>query len=175
MEEIKFYAKCIFPTTTFKGGKYYEVVNEEDYDITVINDNGNSVKTGRYRFDKIISKKEEIKGNEAVCINSGAFKNLTKGKKYTIINETKTRFNVINDLGKEALYSKKYFERKAVAVKKVAVAENKNEAVCLYPIANELSFKKGYKILKEEGDYITVKSDNGKEMKYFKKRFRINK
>ena len=174
MEEVKFYAKCIFPTSTFKGGEYYEVINEEDYDITVMNSNGNKVKVARYRFDKIVAKNVVKKENIAICVNKGSFRNLTKNKEYKIINETKTRYNIVNDIGKEALYSKTYFEKKEVKATPVVAKEQKG-AICLYPVADELSFRKNYKIVEEKERYVTVINDKKEKAEYFKKRFKINK
>lgn len=43
------------------------------------------------------------------CINKGEFKNLTVGFIYEILNETNTKYLIVNDKGSEASYGKGYF------------------------------------------------------------------
>lgn len=43
------------------------------------------------------------------CINKGEFKNLTVGFVYEILNETNTKYLILNDKGSEASYGKGYF------------------------------------------------------------------
>ena len=181
MEVMKFYSKCIFPTPTLTGGKYYEVINEGEYDITIVNDKGNTISTSRYRFDDIKMEKEMQKksSDEITCIDNGKFSNITKGKTYKIVNETDSYYKIKNDKGYNAIYSKKYFA-KMEAKEEVSKPEkpkvsSKNVAVCIYPVANELSFKKEYAYKNITGNHVLLTNDKGESKKYLVKRFKINK
>ncbi len=173
MNKVKFYAKCIFPTSTLSGGKLYEVFNESNYDITVINDNGNKVTTNRYRFDKIEVKKVKDDDKYVECINPGKFKYLTLGKKYKVINTEGKKYMILNDKNHKAYYGISYFTE----IKKISETEgpkkvDKDYIECIYPKAEELTFKKKYKIVDEKDSLVFIKNDKGEIAKYLKKRFK---
>lgn len=179
MEKIKFFAKCIFPTTTLEGGKWYEVINEEDYDITVINDKGNKVTVARYRFDKIEARKiEKMDNNKVKCVDTGKFKNLTKDKEYEVLREMKTKYLVKNDKGVEALYGKKYFSKviEKIVEKKPSVRKKVAEktVMCLYPISDVLTFRKTYTVFEKDDKEkkIFIKDDTGRKEWHLAKRFK---
>ena len=173
-----FFAKCEFPTATIEKGKEYEVLDENDNIITIKNDKGNKISLIRDRFSVVRaednSPKEEA--SKIICKTTGKFKSITVGNKYTIEKESKDFYYIINDLGKQSRYGKKYFQiaKKYVPKEKAKVLK----AVCYFPIEGETTFKKAYDF-KEGGqvkaDFISIKNDKGVTSLYLKKRFKLEK
>ena len=48
------------------------------------------------------------------CINTGTNKSITEGLAYELVNETETRYSLINDKGIQKNYSKDLFEEVVV-------------------------------------------------------------
>lgn len=177
MENYRFYSNCIYPTITLTGGKEYEVVNETEHDITIVNDKNNTVTVSRFRFDKIDSQKRKVDKNVIRCIDSAGFTNIQKDTEYKLVRESKTYYTIVNDKGYTTAYSKKYFKKYEEKEDEgnIAVKKRKNPSVsCLYPIAGELSFKKIYEYSKIDKTHVTIVDDTGSKKVHLVKRFKVD-
>lgn len=185
MEEV-YIVECLHPTKTVSKGSNYVVINDDGHLVTIINDDGNKVLMQRKRFGELqvenvnnMTKIEKVK-----CINAKNFKSIKTGKEYSLVKESKDFFYIKNEINKTARYNKKYFEIKEekpkVAKEKKPAKPKKveNIAVCVYPVRDQLTFKKEYKYKKAEskdGEKIKVTCDDGVERVCLKKRFEIKK
>jgi hypothetical protein len=174
--EKDFCVICIVPTGTITKGKEYKVLDETKNSITVINDNGNKITLRRFRFSDL--NLIEVKVNEkdyVICISIGKFKSITKDKKYILNKRTQDYVFVVNNNGKTMRYGKKYFKDVPKIVKPIVV-EKVMKALCVYPILNELEFKKAYDFIEVNiPDMITLTNDKGEKSNYLKKRFKFEK
>lgn len=170
MNKKRFMATCLLPTLTTTVGKSYEVITEDKHQIIVLNDKGFKTKFMRFRFGPLSQEDipmEEVPTNKATCINSAKYRSITKSKVYDITKESKDFYYIINNLGKEARYSKKFFTR---VVEKKEVPKSL-KAVCVYTIKNELSFKQAYDFVEKPHNMVEVTNDKGVKSQYVKKRF----
>jgi len=171
--EKQFYAKCLIPTQTITKGKEYKIIAEENGLLTILNDHNNQINLKRFRFGKLML--QDIDENEILikCINEGAFKGITKNKLYPLVKKTKDFFFIVNNIGITTRYGKKYFKLHIVEKKP---PEKVLKAFCIYPIKDELEFKKAYDFKEHiEKDLITLTNEQGVVANYLKKRFKFEK
>lgn len=88
----------------FTLNKEYVVTGETDRAYTLENNNGATVMRSKNNFEEVVNEAD-------IIAKKNSFKKLTEGKSYKKVSEIGNYFIVINDIGKQAKYAKKYFQK----------------------------------------------------------------
>lgn len=178
MEKEEFFvSECIFPARSLTAGKKYEVINESQDYIEIINDNGRQSGLLRSRFGEIeLETRDKIMKKSIKCINAGNFKGITKGKTYKIDRATQSYLYVHNNSGRIARYGKKYFDKVDDTTRPAKPVKKREVAVGKFGVDGEILFGKeyDYKPDPRNSDHILVKNEKGSEQSYLKSRFKFN-
>jgi len=169
--KLTFYVTCLNPTLTLTKGKNYQIFEEKDRYVQIVNDNDNKIWLLKNRFSAIFTIEEKNMKKRVICTNKGNFKRIEIGKEYLVEKETKDFFYIRNEKNDILLkYNKKYFKEIIEIPEPVSV-----KIICIYPVQGELSFKKEYEFTDSEiKDHIMIlKNDQGEKKSYLTKRFKF--
>lgn len=174
---IKFYAKCIEATLTTTVGKVYEILDKiegQNPTYVIVNDNGNKISMSSYKFNALSYsvKNEEQMENKVKCIENNKFKGIVVGNSYLVKKVDENFTYILNEFNKVAKYNNKYFEHKIKEAEKIE-QQVIPVAMCMYPVLNELQFKKEYEFEIVNDEMIKVVNEFGNTASYLKKRFNI--